>query len=302
MKEQLDLEVYLILQVPEMPNKNKKFFDNVTDAIIKDGNAKSMMISPITGIRYEQPLKDAHPELDLALMYAQPGSIIAKAFAPSMAKGMIHSIASGDTESLMSSFIPGGDKIKQLSSRITELTNNGGKGSRLYYQLVDELNGLKSQQPLTKSMLTGANQLAKKNALESELSAIEADLPKLQKKYNEIYNSVLRDYKGAKPEFNLDSYASEGSGLSAALNRKYEILEELGINSNKKGTIDYFIEDLPFKNGGKIHIKKKNRGKFTDYCGGKVTEECIRRGKNSSNPTIRKRATFAANARKWNKK
>lgn len=55
-----------------------------------------------------------------------------------------------------------------------------------------------------------------------------------------------------------------------------------------------------FAEGGGIHIKKKNRGKFTEYCGGKVTEECIRRGKNSSNPTTRKRATFAANARNWN--
>ena len=55
-----------------------------------------------------------------------------------------------------------------------------------------------------------------------------------------------------------------------------------------------------YKKGG-IYIKKKNRGKFTDYCGGKVTEECIRKGKNSSDPKIRKRATFAANARKWNK-
>lgn len=51
----------------------------------------------------------------------------------------------------------------------------------------------------------------------------------------------------------------------------------------------------------KIHIKKENRGKFTDYCGGKVTSECISKGKNSPNPAIRKRATFAANARKWNK-
>ena len=285
-----------------MPDKKKqKFFDNVTDALIRERNTKSMLVSPITGLRYEQPLKDEHPGLDLTLMYAQPGSIIAKAFAPSMAKGMVGAIASGDTESLMGSFIPGGDKIKQLSSRINTLVNNGGKGSRLYYQLVNELNKLKSQQPVTKSMITGANQLARKNALESELSAIEADLPKLQKEYNKIYNSVLMDYKGAKPEFNLDSYASEGSGLSAALDRKYEILEELGISPIKKNTIDYFIEDLPFKNGGKIHIKKKNRGKFTDYCGGKVTEECIRRGKNSSNPTTRKRATFAANARKWKK-
>ena len=54
-----------------------------------------------------------------------------------------------------------------------------------------------------------------------------------------------------------------------------------------------------FKKGNKIHIKKENRGKFTDYCGGKVTSECIQRGKNSSDPKIRKRATFAANARKW---
>lgn len=55
-----------------------------------------------------------------------------------------------------------------------------------------------------------------------------------------------------------------------------------------------------FAEGGGIHIKKKNRGKFTEYCGGKVTEACIRRGKNSSNPTTRKRATFAQNARNWN--
>lgn len=54
-----------------------------------------------------------------------------------------------------------------------------------------------------------------------------------------------------------------------------------------------------FSKGGGIHIKKKNRGKFTSYCGGKVTSECIARGKRSSSPTVRKRAIFAANARKW---
>lgn len=54
---------------------------------------------------------------------------------------------------------------------------------------------------------------------------------------------------------------------------------------------------IKLKNGAKIHIKKSNRGKFTSYCGGKVTDECIRRGKNSSDPKIRKRATFADNAR-----
>lgn len=56
-----------------------------------------------------------------------------------------------------------------------------------------------------------------------------------------------------------------------------------------------------FDEGGGIHIKKKNRGKFTAYCGGTVTDACISRGLNSDNPTTRKRATFAANARKWSK-
>ena len=54
-----------------------------------------------------------------------------------------------------------------------------------------------------------------------------------------------------------------------------------------------------FKAGRKIHIKPSHKGLFTDYCGGKVTSECIARGKSSPNPAIRKRATFAANARKW---
>lgn len=60
-----------------------------------------------------------------------------------------------------------------------------------------------------------------------------------------------------------------------------------------------YIEFL--KNGSGIHIKKKNRGKFTQYCKGKVTAECIARGKRSKNPLTRKRATFAANSRAWSR-
>lgn len=59
------------------------------------------------------------------------------------------------------------------------------------------------------------------------------------------------------------------------------------------------LENILILKYGGIHIKPENKGKFTDYCGGKVTQECIQRGKNSSNPTTRKRATFAANARTW---
>lgn len=54
-----------------------------------------------------------------------------------------------------------------------------------------------------------------------------------------------------------------------------------------------------FKNGSGIHIKKENRGKFTEYCDGKVTQECIDKAKKSNNPTLKKRAVFAENARVW---
>ena len=59
---------------------------------------------------------------------------------------------------------------------------------------------------------------------------------------------------------------------------------------------------LQFLKYGGIRIKKKNKGKFTDYCNGKVTQACINRGKHSSNPITRKRAIFADNVRHWVKK
>ncbi len=52
-----------------------------------------------------------------------------------------------------------------------------------------------------------------------------------------------------------------------------------------------------------IHIKAKNKGKFTAWCKaqgfGGVTSACIAKGKKSKNPAIRKRATFAGSARSW---
>lgn len=47
--------------------------------------------------------------------------------------------------------------------------------------------------------------------------------------------------------------------------------------------------------------KDLKKGAFTKYCGGKVTQECIERGKNSPNPTTRKRATLAETFRKMHK-
>ena len=89
----------------------------------------------------------------------------------------------------------------------------------------------------------------------------------------------------------------------------YELAKEDLYNKQLSAMGKYKMSSMPnsfetpeltvFAKGGKIHIKKANRGKFTDYCGGKVTSECIARGKRSKSAAVRKRATFAANARKW---
>lgn len=54
-----------------------------------------------------------------------------------------------------------------------------------------------------------------------------------------------------------------------------------------------------FAEGGRIHIKPENRGKFTETKRrtGKTTEELT----HSKNPVTRKRAIFALNSRHWNK-
>lgn len=109
----------------------------------------------------------------------------------------------------------------------------------------------------------------------------------------------------------MASYAAYGGPLNifggGAID--YELAKEDLYNKQLSAMSKYKMSSMPnsfetpelaiFAKGGKIHIKKANRGKFTDYCGGKVTSECIARGKRSKSAAVRRRATFAANARKW---
>lgn len=151
---------------------------------------------------------------------------------------------------------------------------------------------------------------------------------KAKKKYRELKkqqdiarNRALTSYENAADAADTQSdlnamanFAAFGGPLgiwegygSGAIG--YELAKEnLGIkalNAANKGRLTSLPNSFEspelntFAEGGKIHIKPENRGKFTKYCGGKVTSECIAKGKRSSDPAVRKRATFAANARKW---
>lgn len=103
---------------------------------------------------------------------------------------------------------------------------------------------------------------------------------------------------------NLETFnKTQISALTNAVEANRQIIQE-AYNEYLNSEINFYRKGNKIKSSKKpkIHIKKENRGKFTDYCGGKVTSECIQRGKNSSDPKIRKRATFAGNVRSWNKK
>ena len=101
------------------------------------------------------------------------------------------------------------------------------------------------------------------------------------------------------------SGGSKAKKKARALNEQIDYANEKNLLSleTRADAIDAQNDLIAMANfaakGGKIHIKPENRGKFTEYCGGKVTSECIAKGKRSSDPAVRKRATFAANARKW---
>lgn len=120
-------------------------------------------------------------------------------------------------------------------------------------------------------------------------------------KQNEMFNELPEDGR-----INMGNYNYI---------RNWQPIFKEGDKMRIPGVLDYTGAKYPFKKLNKkkqnkdnikygklgIHIKKKNRGKFTEYCGGNVTEECINRAKNSGNKKLIKRATFAENARKWKK-
>lgn len=146
------------------------------------------------------------------------------------------------------------------------------------------------------------------------------------------YDSLLSQYSDvsllgdiSKSQVGKDGlFSNKAKNLTASLNRDRDFANERylssvrnsvdNIRTNEMLNANYAAYGGPltmrytgtmspfgntFANGGTIHIKPENKGKFTEYCGGKVTSECIAKGKRSDDPAVRKRATFAANARKW---
>ena len=145
-----------------------------------------------------------------------------------------------------------------------------------------------------------------------------ADLGQLRYELDKygIYDSTLKDNPATQEHIDAYKKALQGKNLNR-LFRNFtdeQIIEMLNTIAYNDNNNIFDMYDQPrnvlyakngttitqyFKNGRKIHIKESQKGSFTRYCGGNVTSECIARGKASPDPRIRKKATFADNARKW---
>lgn len=87
-------------------------------------------------------------------------------------------------------------------------------------------------------------------------------------------------------------------------NEILDLIVELQSKFNENNTLN--LDPICLKSGGKIHIKKKNRGKFTKSAkaAGRSVQEHAKAVLNDPNATAlqKKRANFARNAAKWHKK
>ena len=114
-------------------------------------------------------------------------------------------------------------------------------------------------------------------------------------------DNLIRSYQGNEQvrQFKKTDYARNQLINARAGERGIDARTIASLPPEVRKQLGYEAEGGIFKKGG-IYIKPKNRGKFNALKKrtGKTTEQL----KHSKNPLTRKRATFAANARKWKHK
>lgn len=178
---------------------------------------------------------------------------------------------------------------------------------RIAKQMAYESEYGKSNAAQSKNNLGGIKKGKDNRSFNTIEDYLDFQLPLLINRYDVLWSRSDKDYVNRLHGQNKGgyNYSGEPDGYHYNIPRMTTVAESLK---------DFIITNpIPYaKSGGTlkripsgksgIHIKPENKGKFTEYCGGKVTSECIARGKKSPNPKIRKQATFAGNARSWHKK
>lgn len=226
------------------------------------------------------------------------GSSVGTIFNSSMQNAQI-----GDTSSIE-------NKIKQTgnvySNTNDDLMNEWSSNTPLENVSWKDIRGGSTEQRVGNLLTSAASGAASGATIGGSIGAMVGGVVGLG---SSLAGWIAGDKKAKRQaeELNRQADAANREKMAGLVNRADSIDTQNDLNtifnySAFGGPIDLLEYDSPlntFAKGGGIHIKPQNKGKFTSYCGGNVTAECIAKGKRSSDPAVRKRATFAANARKW---
>lgn len=280
--------------MPEWMRKllGRKSQEQISNEVAQEILEQDRAAKAYAGRPQGDPLIDEHPGYYIATAAAQPGGLAVRAIAPFAYKGIIQGLQNG--ESAVEAMAPGFRKMKSFEelgsirdglSRSVSGEVRATKNGRVAFDAKRASTEPKRYVPTMSSEQKATYQTPSAEVLgtNSPVSVSERTTAYMQA-LNQASEAVAMGLDDLAQQFY--DYASKLNPQRDAFKSRFlwgKLYKQGGVVSAKSG----------------IHIKKANRGKFTEYCGGKVTSECIARGKASSNPAIRKRATFAANARKW---
>lgn len=262
--------------------------NNLTNAILHNAELRERLQS---NYPREEPLVQEHPLMNAVLMISQPGTVLEKAIAPSVYRGMVRGLANGEGSNAL---LTGAGGFKTMKS-FEEL---GSIRNALARSTTGEVHPTKSgKAAFTVTKEQEGPKRYVKTASTKPRKQYEAPKATVPGEGEFTAKEILSGDSNAYMNALISAQSAEQQGLPGLAEMFYN--DARFLNPQKDAFKSRFIWGGLYKKGGKIHIKKSQRGSFTKYCNGKVTNECIQRGKNSPNPKIRKKAVFAQNARRW---
>lgn len=204
--------------------KTQQMFDNVTNTMLRNYDALDNAIDNASlgalGID-DKPLVDEHPGLDIALMAAQPGGIVTKAFAPSAYKGLVNGLVSGEgADAFLQGIIPAKVKIptsgkivkglEQEAARVARQAKAAAANTKINTKLLGTKEGLEAE----------ANSALKKS---------QGYQGKAARQIN--YGAKLNDELASKRTALEEAYKSgNGEALEQAAKKYDDIVEKISTN------------------------------------------------------------------------
>jgi hypothetical protein len=116
----------------------------------------------------------------------------------------------------------------------------------------------------------------------------------------EVGGGIVTQDSGTQPvhQKRLESFMSKLTENSQNFAQDEGIADQIAIRESINQEMPEFKKGGGWMKEARSSMNRKGTvGKFTEYCGGRVTNDCIERGLNSPDETVRKRAQFAKAAR-----